>query len=239
MVSRERHGWLTGSIRIKIYILWNTLSRSKDKGGKLMKKIGLLIAVQFVVLTACSNAQGNSTPSFSDLSTRSPMNQRVSSVAEEHITKNIQNSSSIISSVTPTSKTDEEIIQERMKKLERKGELDLNNIKIVGVKGSLLKTILTYLEAIKEKDDKKRLSTIYAPDIFSDGLNRQEPYIMAIKELTLDNHRVKAVTEWYDLNKIADEVVIVNIEIENLLGLSNADFIYIRVNGKWKLYETQ
>ncbi|WP_169089081.1 hypothetical protein [Paenibacillus sp. PL91] len=62
-------------------------------------------------------------------------------------------------------------------------------IKIVGVKGSLLKTISTYLEAIKEKDDTKRLSTIYAPNVFSDGLNRQEPYIVAIKGLTLDNYR--------------------------------------------------
>lgn len=73
-----------------------------------MKKIGMLLITQFVILTACSNAQGNSTPSFSDISTRSPKNQSASSVAEEYITNNIQNSSTFNPSITPTSKSDEE-----------------------------------------------------------------------------------------------------------------------------------
>ncbi|MDQ8733862.1 hypothetical protein [Paenibacillus sp. LHD-38] len=212
-----------------------------------MRKIGMFIVVFSILLTACTNLQVNSTLSQTNQSTSASTNQSTSSETDDIVADNIR-SFKVIPSIEPTNKevtkTDEEIIQERMKKLERKGELDLNHIKVVGVKGSLLKTILTYLEAVKEKDDKKRLSTIYAPDLFSDSLNNIEPYVFAVTRLKPDNTRVKKVTEWYGLDKLADEVIIVNIEYQVLNNLfekilTNADYIYIRVNGQWKLYETQ
>ncbi|MDQ8739006.1 hypothetical protein [Paenibacillus sp. LHD-38] len=209
-----------------------------------MKKIGLVIIVQFVLLTACSNAQGNITSPLSDLSTPSPMNQSVSSITDVKNIQNANNTPSIAPSSTEETKSDEEKEKGILEKTKRKGELDLENIKVVGVEGSLLQTIMTYLKAVKDKDEKKRLSTIYAPDVFSDGLKRHEPYILAVKGLTLDNTRVKAVTEWFGLDKIADEVVIVSIDYSSLginlkEGVASADYIYIRVKGKWKLYETQ
>ena len=216
-----------------------------------MRKIGIFTVVFSILLTACSNVQGNSKSSQTNQSTSASTNQSTSSEIETETDDNVADNIRIVKvipSIEPTSKevtkTDEEKEQELLEKQKRKGELDLDHIKIVGVKGSLLKTIMTYLEAVKEKDDKKRLSTIYAPDVFSDGLNRQEPHILAIKGLTLDNHRVKAVTEWFGLDKIADEVVIVSIEYSSLginlkEGVASVDYIYIRVKGKWKLYETQ
>lgn len=50
-----------------------------------MNKVGMLFVIQLVILTACSDAQGSSI-----LSTKSTMNQSVSSVAEEHKPKKIQ-----------------------------------------------------------------------------------------------------------------------------------------------------
>lgn len=197
-----------------------------------MYRIAFLIVILVIVLTACSTSKDNSIP----------MNQNISTDLE------VTPVTSIVPSNLPTNteetKTDEEKEQELLEKLKRKGDLDLNHIKIVGVDGSLLKTIMTYLEAIKEKDDKKRLSTIYAPDYYSDSLNNIEPYILAVTGLTLDNHRVKAVTEWFGLDKIADKVVIVNLEYRTLnryleKNVSSGDYIFISVNGHWKLYENQ
>jgi hypothetical protein len=137
---------------------------------------------------------------------------------------------------------DQQMIKERMRGKERKGPLDIEHIKVVGVEGELLESMMQYLKAVKEDNEDKAKEILYsAITDTSNGLtlysNRQ--YTKAITKLTLDNTRGKAVSDENSLSQIADEVAIVVVDtLSTTDEKGNINFIFIKAKGKWSLYKT-
>ena len=97
-------------------------------------------------------------------------------------------------------------------------------------------------KAIEEDDYLKYSEHLYNPSF--DELSLTGPYILAINKIEVDETRLEAVIDEYSLNEIADEVVIVKITMlkssSNLQNsLSTLDFIFVKVDQKWKLYKVQ
>lgn len=126
---------------------------------------------------------------------------------------------------------------------ERKGELDLDHIEVVGVKGDLLASIMSLLNAVKAKDDEGRKLLTYDPVNF-DEFKGQEPYILAVTKLERDDSRVDDVTYEYNLKSFADDVAIVKISFRKIgddlkESISTGDYIFVKIKNQWKLYRFQ
>ncbi len=138
--------------------------------------------------------------------------------------------------------TAEQIEGENREKQKRKGELDLDHIENVNVKGDLLESVMSLLHAVKNKDKDARLNLTYDPSF--DEFSAAEPYILAVTKIEQDNSRVKAVTDEYDLKQAAEEVTIVKISTKTLdrslkETVGTGDYIFVKVDGLWKVYRFQ
>ncbi|RXZ78364.1 hypothetical protein EBB07_27225 [Paenibacillaceae bacterium] len=124
----------------------------------------------------------------------------------------------------------------------RKGELDLDHIEIIGVKGGLLESLLSIFEAVKAKDDEARLTLTYDPQF--DEFAGIEPYLLAVTKVELDDSRVKAVTEEYGLKEFADDVAVVKISMKTINRnleeeIGTGDYVFVKISGQWKFYRYQ
>lgn len=198
-----------------------------------MKKMIMLLFI--MLLTACSIKDQDPNNSY----TNKPLHSAVTSSSTPSNSLNGE-------TVDPSSNlTWEEEMENTKEQRKRKGDIDLNNMEVIGVKGELLKTIQLIFDAINKDDDKARHQLMYDPINF-DAFGSDGPYILAITKLELDNSRRDAVAEEYELDKIAEEVTIVKITRKTLTtkleeSLSTGDYIFIKTkaNQKWKLYRHQ
>ncbi|GGG16555.1 hypothetical protein [Paenibacillus aceti] len=119
----------------------------------------------------------------------------------------------------------------------RVGELDIKDLKVDGVKGALLDAVKKQLKEAKA-NNKENIEKLIHPK--AEKGNATSFYeltmnIRSINKLELNNERVTAVSEEYDLNE--NNVKIVTIHMVSLQGTEeNLNLIYVFSNNKWLLY---
>lgn len=185
-----------------------------------MKKIVLTLAALCLVLAACSNdTNKESKPSA------------VQNSAPEENTPN--------EPVGGSNSNPDEQVKDNEQKTEEAApvELDLDNIENVNVKGDLLKSVMSILEAVKINDVKARQELTYDPKTFDpfDGLDEAT----AITKIEQDDSRVKDISDEYSLKSFAEEVAIVKVSIESRGSIGTGDYIFVKVKDQWKVYRHQ
>lgn len=145
--------------------------------------------------------------------------------------------------LAPIEPSEGEKYAEFLEKSKRKGEIDLDNIENIGVKGDLLDGVMALLEAVKMKDEKTKLKHHYNPTSFLTFGSLEEPYVLAITKIQLDDTYLKGMTEEYELKKFASDVAIVDItttryDINYNIGEGTAHYIFVKVDGIWKVFRT-
>lgn len=123
----------------------------------------------------------------------------------------------------------------------RAGKIEMDNIEIIDVNEELVETIIALFKTIENNDYQSHFKFIYDPSL--EDLSLIGPYILSVDKIETDDTRLNAVIDEYSLNEIADEAAIVKItmDVSSRTGSSQntGDFIFIKVDGEWKLYKTQ
>lgn len=186
-----------------------------------MKKIVLTLAALCFALAACSNESNKESKPSTVQSSAPEENNHNEPVGESNSNPGDQ-------------------VEDNEQKTEEAAapvELNLDNIENVNVKGDLLKSVLSILEAVKSNDVKTRQQLTYDPKTFDpfDGLDEAT----AITKIEQDDSRVKAVSDEYSLNSFAEEVAIVKVSIESRGSVGTGDYIFVKVKDQWKVYRHQ
>ncbi|CAH8706591.1 hypothetical protein M5W83_03535 [Paenibacillus thiaminolyticus] len=196
-----------------------------------MKKIGIILLLLSIFLVACTREEANKKetvpPTMPTEGTTPPA------------TADIPN---VIATPPPTLADREREQAELDEKRRRKGEIKMDNLENVGVEGSLRKGVMALLEAVKNQDNEGKLKLHYDSNwITFDAL--EEPYILEFTKIALDNTELKGMIDEHNLLSFSSDVAIVEITTKALNlnleeSLSTGKYIFVKVDGQWKVFRT-
>ncbi|TDL50357.1 hypothetical protein E2R60_22755 [Paenibacillus dendritiformis] len=148
-----------------------------------------------------------------------------------------------VTAIPPPSLSDLERAQAEMdEKRKRKGEIKMDNMVNVGVKGDLLEGVMALLEAVKNQDKEGKLKLHYDSNwiTFDDII---EPYILEFTKIQLDNTELNGMIDEHNLLSFSSDAAIVKITIKTLNtnleeSLSTGNYIFVKVDGTWKVFRS-
>ena len=148
-----------------------------------------------------------------------------------------------VTATPPPSLSDLERAQAELdEKRKRIGEIKMDNMVNVGVKGDLLEGVMALLEAVKNQDKEGKLKHHYDSNwiTFDDVI---EPYILEFTKIELDNTELNGMIDEHNLLSFSSGAAIVKITIKtlniNLEGsFSTGNYIFVKVDGTWKVFRS-
>lgn len=147
------------------------------------------------------------------------------------------------SSISPTSADvmsyAERKAAEEAEKRKRKGEIKMDNMTNVGVKGDLLETVMALLAAVKNKDEEAKLNLHYDPaHLTFDAV--EEPFILAFTQIELDNSELEHMMDGYHFFSEAAIVKITAVKLNRQLEEveSTGKYIFVNIDDQWQVYRS-
>lgn len=118
----------------------------------------------------------------------------------------------------------------------------MDNMVNIGVKGDLLEGVMALLEAVKNQDKEGKLKLHYDSNwiTFDDII---EPYILEFTKIQLDNTELNGMIDEHNLLSFSSDAAIVKITIKTLNtnleeSLSTGNYIFVKVDGTWKVFRS-